>query len=50
MTRLLARLLNKLPPRCSYLFPKAVVREAVFMIAAELQAYKLEAQLTNPHS
>ena len=47
MTKLLARLLNKLPPRFCYLFPRAVVTEAVYMVAAEVQAYKLEEQINS---
>lgn len=48
MTKLLARLLNQLPPYFCYLFPRAVVTEAVYLVAAEVQAYKLEKQI-NPY-
>jgi hypothetical protein len=35
MTRLLALLLNKLPPRYCILFPRAVVQEAIYIVALE---------------
>ena len=45
MTRLLANLLNVLPPRCSYLFPDAVVKEAMYIMAAKIQVLKLEQEI-----
>ena len=40
-----ARLMNALPPKCCALFPRAVVIRACELLANEMQALKLEAEL-----
>lgn len=44
VTTALAHLLNKLPPRMSYLFPDAVVLEASFILLKKMRQVTLSGQ------